>query len=349
MRGDSPWLFAATASQGRFHEAAEAGHRAVALNPGKLAAWFNLGNALKADARMEQCVDAYRQVLKLDPAFVPAHVELCHGLYRMESKLGCSTALLQERVEAYRHWLAHDPDNPVPRFMLAACLGDSAAPRAPDEFVSKLFDEFAGYFDQNLAALDYRVPELLGKRLAGWERSQLVVLDAGCGTGLCGPILRPLAQRLTGVDLSGEMLRKAAGRRVYDELVTAEITAYMGAHPATFDLIASADTLLYFGDLAGVIAAAALALRENGRLLFSLEKVAADCQAGFQLGSSGRYAHAEPYVRATLSAAGLRLVSCTQEVLRRESGEPVHGLLFDAVKAVSARPDEAVEQGQPVF
>ena len=28
------------------------------------------------------------------------------------------------------------------------------------------------------------------------------MLDAGCGTGLCAPLLRPYASRLTGVDLS---------------------------------------------------------------------------------------------------------------------------------------------------
>ena len=35
------------------------------------------------------------------------------------------------------------------------------------------------------------------------------VLDAGCGTGLCGPLLRPYAKRLVGVDLSSGMLERA--------------------------------------------------------------------------------------------------------------------------------------------
>ena len=36
---------------------------------------------------------------------------------------------------------------------------------------------------------------------AGVERAkQLDVLDAGCGTGLCGPLLAPYARRLVGVD-----------------------------------------------------------------------------------------------------------------------------------------------------
>ena len=36
------------------------------------------------------------------------------------------------------------------------------------------------------------------------------MLDAGCGTGLCGPLLKPFAGRLDGVDLSPRMLAKAA-------------------------------------------------------------------------------------------------------------------------------------------
>ena len=35
------------------------------------------------------------------------------------------------------------------------------------------------------------------------------ILDAGCGTGLCGPLLRPLAARLVGVDLSEKMVELA--------------------------------------------------------------------------------------------------------------------------------------------
>ena len=43
------------------------------------------------------------------------------------------------------------------------------------------------------------------------------ILDAGCGTGLCGPLLKPWARRLVGVDLSGGMLEKARALQLYDE------------------------------------------------------------------------------------------------------------------------------------
>ena len=42
----------------------------------------------------------------------------------------------------------------------------------------------------------------------------LDVLDAGCGTGLCGPLVAPYKRRLVGVDLSERMLDRARDRNV---------------------------------------------------------------------------------------------------------------------------------------
>ncbi|MCX4239251.1 class I SAM-dependent DNA methyltransferase [Paraliomyxa miuraensis] len=66
------------------------------------------------------------------------------------------------------------------------------------------------------------------------ERRDLDVLDAGCGTGLCAPLLRPLARTLVGVDLSGKMLDQARRRGGYDELIEAELTEMLDAHAARY-------------------------------------------------------------------------------------------------------------------
>ena len=94
--------------------------------------------------------------------------------------------------------------------------------------------------------------------------NDLDVLDAGCGTGLCGPLLAPYARRLVGVDLSERMLDQARARDVYDELVKGELTEYLAASAGTFDAIVSADTLVYFGPLEAVAEAAERALRPGG-------------------------------------------------------------------------------------
>ncbi|NEU35571.1 methyltransferase, partial [bacterium LRH843] len=73
--------------------------------------------------------------------------------------------------------------------------------------------------------------------------------DAGCGTGLCGPLLAPYCQRLDGVDLSPKMLEKAKSKQLYDRLSKAELTAFLNNAPDMYDVIIAADVLCYFGDL----------------------------------------------------------------------------------------------------
>ena len=88
---------------------------------------------------------------------------------------------------------------------------------------------------------------------SGLEPSKsLDVLDAGCGTGLCGPLVAPYARRLTGVDLSAGMLAQAKEKNVYDALMKGELTEYLRDSREAFDLIVSADTLVYFGGLEDV-------------------------------------------------------------------------------------------------
>ena len=131
------------------------------------------------------------------------------------------------------------------------------------------------------------------------RRKGLDVLDAGCGTGLCGPLIARYARRLVGVDLSAPMLAQARARNVYDELVKCELTAYLGDSTGAFDVIVSADTLVYFGLLEDVIAASANALRPGGRLIFTVEElIGAGSDAGYSISLTGRYRHTRPVPRA---------------------------------------------------
>lgn len=328
-------LCVALKGQRRFAEAVAAGQRSVALSGGIAASWLNLGNALAKSAHFEQAAEAYARALELDCRFVPAHVELCHVLYRMDRSGKGSAATAQKRIEAYRAWLEAEPESPIARFMLAACEGDLPAERAPDDFVRKLFDGFADSFDQNLASLDYCVPKLIEQRISYDDPrhdGQLEVLDAGCGTGLCGPFLRGAAKRLIGVDLSPGMLARAAGRGLYDELIEAELGSYLNASPGAFDLVVAADTLVYFGELQEILNGLVHALKPGGRTIFSLEHLEEDQAGGVRLNPSGRYAHSRAHVADCLAGAGLEIALCAEEILRRESGQPVHGLLIEARK-----------------
>ena len=241
----------------------------------------------------------------------------------------------EEAIGVYRNWLEREPANPVAQHMLASCGGQAAPARADDAYVRQTFDSFANSFDEQLLNnLDYRAPQLLVDALVHVleaPRGVLDVLDAGCGTGLCGPLIRPYARWLSGVDLSGGMVAKARARGGYDALEVAELTEWLQSHPRSWDLVLSADTLIYFGELQTVLTAAWDALRPGGWLAFTLEVLDGDDER-VELSSSGRYQHTRRHVERALGAAGFADVIIACESLRKEIRVPVPGWVVLAHK-----------------
>lgn len=313
----------------RLAEAASAFQQAISLAPGLAEAHFNLGKALHAQGQYEAAIAAYRETLRQQPAYAMAYKSLGLLLYKLNRG--------EEATALFQDWLAREPTNPVARHLLAAHSGRDAPERAADGYVQNLFDGMADGFDDHLHRLEYRAPELIAQMVvavAGQPNGSLSVLDAGCGTGLCGPALRPYARHLVGVDLSPRMIERARPRGDYDELVVAELTAFLAAQTAAYDLIVSADTLVYFGRLEPVLTAAAAALRLEGRLTFTVERLEEDAATadGFRLDPSGRYRHAETYLRRVLIEVGMTVETLELVTLRLEGGQPVVGFLILARK-----------------
>jgi predicted TPR repeat methyltransferase len=315
--------------QKRHDEAVVFYEKAIALRPDMADAHLNLGKALEALDQMQQALTAYRQAVMLRPFHFDSYRRLGAALY--------GWGRIDEAADVYRKWLSLEPDNPLARHLLAACTGEAVPARASDDCVRNIFEGFADSFDQILEGLQYRAPALVAQAAAeavGTPAARLDILDAGCGTGLCGEHVKPFARRLVGVDLSLEMLKRAGVRRLYDELIMGELTAFVGAAPAAWDLIVSADTLVYFGDLSAAMAAAHRGLRPGGHVVFTLERAAdGEVPQGFRINPHGRYSHTEAYVRQVLSAARLEPRTLTHVHLRLELKKPVDGLLV-----VASRP-----------
>jgi predicted TPR repeat methyltransferase len=181
--------------------------------------------------------------------------------------------------------------------------------------------------------LEYRTPALLTAMLhdrLGPQPALASALDLGCGTGLCAPMLRPMARRLAGVDLSQKMLDKAREGGLYDELACADIVTWLEGRQAEWELVLAADVLVYFGELAPLFERAAQALRPGGRFAFSVESLGPDqdAGAGYAITASNRFAHAPDYVRACAAAAGFEVMETREAVLRKEHGQDVNGMLF---------------------
>jgi predicted TPR repeat methyltransferase len=348
------------ALQKRSTEAIACYERAIALQPGLADAHSNLGNAHQQQRRYEEAIALYRRAIELRPALADAHFNLgraCEALdrtsealtayrtalllrpfhfdsYRRLGMVLCAFGRTDEAAEVYRKWLSLDPDDPVVQHLLAACTGQAVPARASDATVRNIFEGFAESFDEVLAKLRYRAPGLVAQaatEVIGPPAAALHILDAGCGTGLCGEHFRPFARELVGVDLSLEMLKRAAVRKLYDRLILGELTGFVGAEAARWDLVISADTLVYFGDLAPVSAAVARGLRPGGHLVMTLERATEDeAPQGFRLNPHGRYSHTERYVREALGATGLAPRRVTHVHLRLEFSKPVDGLLVVA-------------------
>ena len=239
----------------------------------------------------------------------------------------------------FRAWLDKEPDNAIAQHYFAACGGSTAPTRASDAYVERTFDDFAASFDKKLAILDYRAPGLVAaavRAACGPDAQGLSVLDAGCGTGLCGREVRPIAARLVGVDLSGAMLARAKVTGSYDALAKAELTEYLVAHPRAFDVVLSADTLCYFGALEAVAAAASAALAPGGVLVFSVEAMEEDEASDYRLQPNGRFRHDGAYVDRVLGAAGFDVQSRMSGVLRTEGRQPVNGWIVTARRPSTA-------------
>lgn len=313
--------------QKRYEEALARYDRALAIRPDMGDAYFNLGRALDALDRMPEALTAYRRAIALRPF----HVDSYRRLGMMLSAWG----RVDEAADVFRTWLSVDPGNPVAEHLVAACTGHAVPARASDGCVQKIFDVFADSFDQVLERLQYRAPALVAQAAAavlGPPEARLDILDAGCGTGLCAEHFKPFARRLVGVDLSVEMLKRAGMRGLYDELILGELTAFVGATPEAWDHVVSADTLVYFGDLAPVMEAARRGLRPGGHLVFTLERSDESLPEGFKINPQGRYSHTEAYVRRVLAAARLAPHQIAPVHLRLELGKPVEGLLVVAAR-----------------
>jgi predicted TPR repeat methyltransferase len=344
----------------RLDEAEQQFRQAIMLDTDRFDAMNNLAVLL---GRREQYADAERvflRLLEILPSFVQARENLVH-VYLMTDRIPeavtqCAQGLVtsprasglrhmlglaygamgwrEQAIAVYRDWLKDEPDDVRARHHFAAYSGESVPEQASPEYLRTTFDGFAGSFESKLAELGYRAPGLVVQALAkavGETRDDLRIADAGCGTGLCGPLLKPSARLLVGVDISEPMLERAATKQVYDELVAGDLVAFLQSRPAAFDAIVSADTLCYFGVLEAFAQAARGSLADGGCLVFTVEALEDDADgSNWRLQTHGRYTHSRRYVEQTLQAARFTVLQVDAVVLRQEAKKPVSGWLVCA-------------------
>ncbi|MDR3518966.1 MAG: methyltransferase domain-containing protein [Azospirillaceae bacterium] len=322
-----------------------AARQALILDPSHTDAAAVLFLALARGHQTNAAIRWGHRAITLERAQKPVILELATQLQQRGDS--AAAALLFE--EARRRF----PEDAVLAHQAAAGLGETT-PRAPAGYVEAVFDRAAEQFDSHLVGtLSYRahdlvVDALLRARRARRPRSQTTtthqgidILDAGCGTGLCAPRVRPRARTLVGVDLSAGMLARAARRGLYDALHQAELITFLQHCDDRFDAVISADVLCYFGDLEPLFAAAARVLRPAGIMSVTVE---AQAGTGYGLTPSGRYTHSLDHLRHA-STAWFRTQVLHEAILRTESTRPVRGFVGVFEIRAAAGPHRSCDPG----
>jgi predicted TPR repeat methyltransferase len=279
--------------------------------------WFNLGFTAEKSGSLEQAIEAYQTALRLDPLHSDSLKNLAGIAITLQKR--------ELAVSCYKTLREIHPDSDTNKYFLNI-LEQRLPSRAPPEYVTDLFDQYAETYDRHLE-------ETLGSRCAEYVANKLKnlcdsrggvanILDLGCGTGLVGRHLKALnvAARISGVDLSTEMLKHAAKLDIYSSLTHADIEEYLRQTSNTLDFIVASDTFNYFGNLEPVLKASADRLAPHGYLVFTVE-------AGESLEAqmNGRFRHTLTYLETTARVAGLSLVDASVVELRRERAAAVKG------------------------
>lgn len=202
-----------------------------------------------------------------------------------------------DALQSLRRAQELSPQSGVVAHLLDSLSGHTSA-RAPDTYVSWLFNTYAEGFDLHLTRLGYQGPAMLHRLAirAGWAADgSRSILDLGCGTGLSGLPFLSYAAQLDGVDLSTGMLEQARRRGIYTGLHHGEAHAVLHDLPVgDRDIVIAADTLIYIGDLAELFRLVAAHLKPGGSFLFTVETGERD----FTLAPTGRYQHSDDYLLA---------------------------------------------------
>jgi predicted TPR repeat methyltransferase len=297
----------------RFADAVAAFRAALELDPERAEYYAGLGQAQFALHRWEQAESAYRKAVELRPE-------------RSSYLLGLERALAaQGKIGAAAQ---ADPERYGEDHLRAAASGDKTD-TAPRDYVIGLFDQYSERYEEHLVGgLQYRAPWLIRQALLRsipGGRRFANALDLGCGTGLGGAVIRDLADRLTGIDLSLKMAEKASEKNVYDFIRIGDLCDFLNETKEQFDLIVSADVLVYIGNLQPLFAGIRRCIAHGALVAFSTERAEGDTD--YMLNPTGRYAHTPEYISSLAAGHGLQVRSMEPAAIRNESGQPVSGTI----------------------
>lgn len=313
----------------RLTEARDTYQKGLALAPNDEEMRYNLGCCYKDAGEIDQAIFVYEELLTL----APGHASTLNNLAYLRHRQG----RYRQAEDLYQRLLELRPDHAAARYMLAALTGSEVATPPPD-YVRELFDQYSKTFEHHLVReLNYTTHLKLKQTFDGrTDRKPRYehALDLGCGTGLAGAAFRPVCEKLSGVDLSGNMVAQAQEKGIYDQLHVGEINEYLLSSKQRYDLFVAADVLTYIGDLQPLFAAAWERGSHEALFCCSTEMTATP---DWTLRPTGRYAHHPGYIKKIADRKGWQLLHCSAANIRKERNTWIKGNIFLLKKTVDLR------------
>mmetsp|Transcript_43729 Transcript_43729/g.119515 ORF Transcript_43729/g.119515 Transcript_43729/m.119515 type:complete len:156 (+) Transcript_43729:576-1043(+) len=147
---------------------------------------------------------------------------------------------------------------------------------------------------------------------------------------------------MVGVDLSPKMIDISREKGGYDELMVDDVHTALDVQPdKSLNLLLSADTFIYVGDLERCFSQAKVKLAEGGLFALSVELLSevdggaaeeeaasGTAGAGFKLQRSGRYGHTPEYIAGLAARSGMVVELQRDIVVRKEQATPIPGLVY---------------------
>jgi ubiquinone/menaquinone biosynthesis C-methylase UbiE len=177
-----------------------------------------------------------------------------------------------------------------------------------------------------------------------------ITLDAGCGTGRYSSYLQSIGHKVTGVDLSKEMLLQAKGRNNNVNYIQGDLTK-LPLESGSFDLVICSLALTHFQRLGQVVSELSRVVRKGGTVIISdihpwLVEIGG--QAEFRdkdgkLGYVTNYVHWHSEYISEFRKHNLNIVSCLEPVLKAK-----HVKLANQGFNLNSKTVAAALQGLPI-
>ncbi|MCP3910560.1 MAG: class I SAM-dependent methyltransferase [Actinomycetia bacterium] len=113
--------------------------------------------------------------------------------------------------------------------------------------IADYYDRWAGAYDTDLVAWDYRAPTRAASLLRTYAPQARRVLDAGCGTGMAGAALRQAGfdGELHGIDISQASLDLTTEHGAYQDLKQANLRQRLDIGDDNYDALLCVGVMTY--------------------------------------------------------------------------------------------------------